>query len=352
MSISVGLIGFGLSGRIFHAPFILANTNMSLDCVCSSKPEEVALLAPKARVVATTEALIADESIDLVVITSPNHVHFSLAEAALLAGKHVLLEKPSVTNLAHIETLSSIAASKNLVLSVYQNRRFDSDFVRLRELVASSTIGNIKYIESRFDRFRPNVQDRWRELPGEGTGIFWDLGPHLLDQILCLFGDPLWVQASMEKLRDQSEAIDFFNVELGYDDKSIRIASSPFEAGNQMRFKVNATKGSWHCVGLDPQEEALRAGQMPSDSEFPSMGTIQSATLYQANSDGVVEEIEESLALSLYNAFYQSLSQAILGNGDASVSLNDACRLIYGLELAEKSSTKGSRLPWVYTPSF
>jgi len=352
MSISVGLIGFGLSGRIFHAPFILANANMSLDCVSSSRPNEVALLAPNARVVVTPDELIADNSIDLVVITSPNNVHFSLAKSALLAGKHVLLEKPSVTNLADIETLSSIAASKNLVLSVYQNRRFDSDFIRLRELAESSTIGDIKYIESRFDRFRPTVQDRWRELPGEGTGIFWDLGPHLLDQILCLFGEPLWVQGSMGKLRDKSETTDFFNVELGYDDKSVRIASSPFEAGNQMRFKVNATKGSWHCVGLDPQEEALRAGQMPSDSEFPSMGTIQSATLYQANSEGVIEAIEEPLSLSLYNGFYQSLSQAILENSDAPVSLADACKLIYGLELAEKSSMEGVRLPWVYTPSF
>ncbi len=352
MSISVGLIGFGLSGRIFHAPFILNNKSMSLDCVYSSKPEEVVLLAPNARVVSESETLISDESIDLVVITSPNALHFPLAKAALLAGKHVLLEKPSVTNLADIEALCSLAASKNLILSVYQNRRFDGDFIRLMELANSSTIGKIKYMESRFDRFRPNVQDRWREQPGEGTGIFWDLGPHLLDQMLCLFGEPLWVQASMSKLREKSETTDFFNVELGYEDKSIRIASSPFEAGEQVRFKVNATGGSWHCFGLDPQESALRAGQMPSDAAFPNRGDVQSAILYQANSQGEIEVVKEPLTLSLYSEFYDSLSQAILEEGTAPVGLADACKLIYGLELAEQSSLEGVRLPWKYSSLF
>ncbi|MCZ2722707.1 Gfo/Idh/MocA family oxidoreductase [Marinomonas sp. 15G1-11] len=349
-TIRVGLIGFGLSGRIFHGPFILANADMTLECVSSRRPDEVKAFVPNARVVSSPEVLIADEEIDLVVITSPNKVHFSLAKASLLAGKHVLLEKPSVTNLSDIEALCSLAKSKGLVLSVYQNRRYDSDFLRLRELVEGSVLGDVKYIESRFDRFRPNVQDRWRELPGEGTGIFWDLGPHLLDQMLCLLGEPLWLQGNMKTLREGSVTTDFFSVDMGYKDKVVTIGSSPFEAGEVLRFKVNASAGSWHCSGLDPQEEALRAGQMPRDECFPSKGQPQEAFSYQSDENGVITKIEDTMALGLYCDFYKTLSDSILGKGDAPVSLEDACKVIYGLCLAEQSSTEGKRLNWDYIP--
>ena len=354
MTIRVGLIGFGLSGRVFHAPFIVHDAGMALTAVCSRQADEVLKVAPAAKVLTSAQDLIEDTAIDLVVITTPNDLHYPLAKAALLAGKHVLLEKPSVTELAHIEALCLLAQQQNLVLCVYQNRRFDGDFKRLTELLKSGELGQLKHLESRFDRFRPQAQDRWRELPGKGTGIFWDLGPHLLDQVLLLLGAPSWVQASTAILRDKGQTTDWFEVELGYGDKSVRLASSPFEAGIMRRFKAGFTAGSWHCDGLDPQEEALRAGQMPWHDGFPTVAPSQVASRYSLNTNladthGAIHRQSETPEAGSYTQFYQQLRLAILGQGQAPVSLRHACELIYTLELLEASADQGQRLDWRYS---
>ena len=347
--IRVGLIGFGLSGRIFHAPFILNDPKMELVCVCSSKAEVVKEVLPNTRVVAEANEVFSAGDVDLVVITTPNELHFSQAKAALEQGKHVLLEKPSVTSLVEIESLCFLAKQKGLVLCVYQNRRFDGDFLRLKTLINNNELGELKHIDSRFDRFRPTAQARWREQPGVGTGIFWDLGPHILDQAIFLFGEPDWLQASIDVLREGSAAADWFELELGYKDKRVRLGSTPFEAGEMRRFNARFTKGSWQCMGLDPQEDALRAGQMPSSVNFPSLGDRQKIIRYLAPHQNSIKIVSEDAYAGNYGQFYAQLRDAILGKGESPVSMTQACQLIYGLCLAEQSSKEGRRLMWEYT---
>ena len=352
MSIRVGLIGFGLSGRVFHAPFVMNDPGMEMAYVCSSKADEVRAVLPDVSVVSSAESVFAASDVDLVVITTPNALHFDQAKKALENGKHVLLEKPSVTNLSQIETLCALAQKNNLVFCVYQNRRFDGDFLRLKALIESTELGELKHLDSRFDRFRPAAQARWREEPGVGTGIFWDLGPHILDQALCLFGPPKWLHASIDKLREGSQTHDWFEVELGYDDKRVRLASTPFEAGEMRRFNARFTKGSWQCVGLDPQEEALRAGQMPWDAGFPSKATQQRNTRFVAQSQDDIESIQEAATQGDYATFYAQLRDAILGKGEMPVAMEQACQLIYLICLAEQSAESGQRMSWGYTPNF
>ncbi|ETX12132.1 oxidoreductase [Marinomonas ushuaiensis DSM 15871] len=351
--VRVGLIGFGLSGRIFHAPFVMNDAEMDLVCVCTSQAEDVTAFAPEARVVSTAEAVFQADDIDLVVITTPNVLHFDQAKQALENGKHVLLEKPSVTSVNEIETLCTLAKQKGLVFCVYQNRRFDGDFLRLKALIAGGELGELKQLDSRFDRFRPLPQVRWREEPGVGAGIFWDLGPHLLDQMLCLFGKPDWVQASIDTLREGGQTADTFEVELGYGDKRIRLGHSSFEASGTRRFNARFTKGSWQCVGLDPQEEALRAGQMPWEKTFPSRAAEQSNKRFVLQNSGAVEMTQEEPTQGSYIEFYKQLRDAILcektvHKKQAPVSMSDVCQLVYGLCLAEESAKSGQRLPWNY----
>ncbi|MFQ3185962.1 MAG: scyllo-inositol 2-dehydrogenase (NADP+) [Marinomonas primoryensis] len=351
MAIRVGLIGFGLSGRVFHAPFVMNDPSMTMAYVCSSKVSEVKAILPDAMVVSSAEAVFTASDVDLVVITTPNELHFDQAKQALESGKHVLLEKPSVTDLSQIEALCTLAKKKGLVFCVYQNRRFDGDFLRLKALIESGELGELKHVDSRFDRFRPTAQARWREEPGVGTGIFWDLGPHIFDQALCLFGPPKWMHASIDCLREGSQTHDWFEVELGYDDKRVCIASTPFEAGEMRRFNARFTKGSWQCVGLDPQEEALRAGQMPWDASFPSRAAQQRNTRFVAHSQDDIDVVLEEATQGVYAAFYAQLRDAILGKGEAPVSMEHACQLIYGLCLAEQSAESGQRMSWSYSPT-
>ncbi|TDO97474.1 Gfo/Idh/MocA family oxidoreductase [Marinomonas balearica] len=348
--INVGLIGFGLSGRVFHAPFIVADEGMALSLVFSSRTQEVLSAYPQVKLARHIDDVLLSKDLDLIVITSPNALHFSQAKAALEAGKHVLLEKPSVTKQEQIEGLTALAEQNNLVFCVYQNRRFDGDFLRLKALLQSKQLGELKQLESRFDRFRPNARMRWRELPGEGTGIFWDLGPHLLDQALHLLGTPDWINASIDRLRDDSQTHDSFELELGYKGHRVKLGSSPFEAGRVMRFNARFTGGSWQCHGLDPQEEALRKGQLPNDSEYAKAGVAQHFALFQATQHDVdqITETKERPNFGDYGAFYKALRLSIQGEGATPVSHTEACELVYALNLALESDRLGQRLVWSY----
>lgn len=346
--IRCGLIGYGLSGRVFHAPFVTLLEAFKLQAVMTRDGQSVLDRYPDARIESTSEALFTADDIDLIIITAPNHLHYSLAQAALNAGKDVVLEKPAVTRLADMESLSVLAKTRGKVLSVYQNRRFDGDFLQLEKLVSGGSLGQLKHLDSRFDRFRPTPQQRWREQPGEGTGIFWDLGPHLMDQALALLGPPIALQASLQTLREGGQTTDWFEVELDYPGTRVVLGSTPFEAGPMRRFNARFTEGSWQCWGLDPQEEALRADQMPWHSGYPDAGASQQASRHQLSDEGAVISTDDAPEPGHYRHFYQTLAQAIDTGSPPPVSLHDACALIYGLELAEQSSQLGKRLNWDY----
>ncbi|PTY36227.1 oxidoreductase [Saccharospirillum sp. MSK14-1] len=338
-----GLIGYGLSGRVFHAPFIDALDAFSLDAVASRQADTVQARYPDCQVVAGAKDLIANDHLDLIVITAPNDQHYPLAKAALDAGKHVLLEKPAVTQLTQMEDLAARAERAGRILCVYQNRRFDGDFLHLKTLRSEAPLGQLKHLESRFDRFRPQPQSRWREQPGDGSGIFWDLGPHLIDQALHLLGAPEALTANLRTLRTGSQTTDWFELQLHYADCEVVLGSTPYEAGAMRRFNARFEGGGWQCWGLDPQEEALRADQAPTDPAYPNLGAPQNGEL--ATLDGLQHATPTP---GDYRHFYQHLAQAITGQGAAPVSLDDACALLYTLERAEESARLGQRLDWTY----
>ncbi len=345
--IRTGLIGYGLSGRVFHAPFIHWLDDFELTRVNSRSPETVLERYPETEVIADTQALIEADDLDLIVITAPNDLHYPLAKAALEAGKHVLLEKPAVTRLAWMEELSQLAKARRKVVTAYQNRRYDGDFLYLKQLIEEKTLGALRHLDSRFDRFRPKPQQRWREQPGEGTGIFWDLGPHLIDQALTLLGEPLALTADLQTLRSGGETVDWFDLKLHYDQLEVTLASTPFEAGTMRRFNARFENGSWRCTGMDPQEEALRADQMPWHRDYPNRGAAQTGNRFVAAENGIMEA-DGTPESGHYANFYRQLAEAIRGAGSAPVSAKEACAVIYTLELAEESSRRGCRLDWNY----
>jgi len=346
--IRTGLIGYGLSGRVFHAPFIELPDDFELTRVNSRNPEAVHQRYPNTEITDDSDSVLGADDLDLVVITAPNHLHFPLARAALEAGKHVLLEKPAVTRLEQMETLSELAERKNRVITVYQNRRYDGDFRHLKQLIDNQDLGQIKHLDSRFDRFRPTPQQRWREQPGEGTGIFWDLGPHLIDQALALFGPPEAMTANLKILRPGGQTVDWFDLQLHYADLEISLGSTPFEAGAMRRYNARFERGSWQCWGLDPQEEALRADQMPWQSDYPTRGAEQTAQRFTAREDGTVTTTNDAPEPGHYQHYYRQLAAAIRGEGKAPVSPFEARALLYTLERAEESSRLGRRLSWDY----
>lgn len=348
--IKTGLIGYGLSGRVFHAPFLEASEDFELSVVNSRNPEAVLARHPGIRIEADSKTLLEDPDLDLIVITAPNPLHFPLARDALLSGKNVLIEKPAVTRLVHMEELAALAKAGNRTLAVYQNRRHDGDFLRLQHLIQSRELGSLKHLDSRYDRFRPQPKQRWREQPGEGSGIFWDLGPHLIDQALALFGPPDSLTAHLKVLREYSETVDWFDIQLHYPNLEVTLGSTPFEAGRMRRFNARFDRGSWQCWGLDPQEEALRADQRPRDLSYPDLGAVQFAEYASVDANGKPQVKEEALAAGHYRHYYEALARAIRGEGSAPVSLTDACALLYTLERAEESSQLGQTLPWQYQP--
>jgi predicted dehydrogenase len=214
--IRVGLIGYGYAGRTFHTPLIRATRGLELVAVSSSRPERVTADLPGIAVVPSAGELLATPSIDLIVIAAPPDVHAPLAAAALRAGKHVVVDKPIAPTFDEARATAMLAAGSDRVLAVFQNRRWDGDFLALRDLLSRGVLGEVSHVESHFDRYRPLVRDRWRERPGAGAGLWHDLGPHLVDQALQLFGLPDRVWASLAAQRAGSQVDDWAHVVLEY----------------------------------------------------------------------------------------------------------------------------------------
>ena len=262
-AIRVGLIGYGYAGRTFHAPLIRAVPGLDLRLIGSRDPARVAADLPGVAVIADPYAVATAEAVDLVVIATPNDTHAPLARAALAAGKHVVVDKPFTLDLAEARALRTEAGRRNRLLAVFHNRRWDSDFLTVRAAIADGLIGPVRHWESHFDRFRPQVRDRWREGAGPGGGIWYDLGPHLLDQALLLFGLPERVTANLARLRPGARADDWAHVVLDYPDLRVVLHASMLVAGGSPRFLAHGEAGSLIKRGADRQEQQLLAGLAP-----------------------------------------------------------------------------------------
>jgi scyllo-inositol 2-dehydrogenase (NADP+) len=325
MTIRVGLIGYGLAGAVFHEPLIHACERLELLGVLTSRDH------PK-RVHSLDELL---ERADLVVIASPNQTHFPLARTALEQGKHVVIDKPFTVTLDEADNLILLAKQRQRMLSVFHNRRWDGDFQTVQRILPQ--LGNVLLYEANWDRFRPSIKEGWREEAEAGAGLFNDLGPHLIDQCLRLFGWPEAVSADIEAQRKGAKVDDYFDVTLHYRAMRACLRSSTLVAAQRPRFAVHGTKGSFVKPGLDPQEEQLKAGLRPGGATFGENGE---ATF--TNADGRVSAV--TTERGNYLAFYEAVAAAILDGAPVPVPAEDARNGLMLIDLARRAAVQGRRL--------
>jgi predicted dehydrogenase len=266
-ALQVALIGYGGAGRIFHAPLISGVPGLQLNCIVTSQLAAVQRDWPGVRGAPSASDVFADPTIDLVVIATPNASHFELAQTALHAGKHVVVDKPCTVALAETDSLLALARAQGRVLTVFQNRRFDSDFLALQQVIQSGSLGRVVQVDSHFDRYRPAVPVRWREQAVPGSGLWLDLGPHLVDQALTLFGLPDDIFLDVAQLREGAKVNDWFHAVLRYTTRhaGLRVVlhASTLVAELGPRWAVHGTRGSFTKFGLDTQEDTLKTGERP-----------------------------------------------------------------------------------------
>ena len=318
--IRVALAGYGLAGKAFHAPLIAATEGLELVCVVSGDAAKVHADWPGVAVVGNLEAAISDASIDLAVIATPDHLHAAQAMAALEAGKHVVIDKPLAPTLAEAQEIAARAKRSRRIVSVFHNRRWDADFLTLRHLLDQGVLGDVAEFESHFDRFRPEVSDRWKDQ--RAGGVWQDLGPHLIDQALVLFGMPQAVFADIAVQKRGGHAADYAQVLLRYDRLRVTLHMSQLCAAHGLRFAVHGSEGSYIKHGLDPQEPQALAGMCPAHAEWgidPNCGVLTDAAL--AESD-VANQAGD------YPAYYAALRDAICGEGANPVPLDQALNVM------------------------
>lgn len=275
--IKVGIVGYGYASKTFHAPFLAMLEEFELTTISSSDASKVHADHPNVKVVSTPEELLADTEIELVVIPTPNDTHYPLACKALAAGKHVVVDKPFTLNVKEAEDLQQRAEKAGKLLSVYHNRRWDSGYRTVKKILQDGCLGEIKYYESHFDRFRPVVRQRWREANIPGAGIWYDLGPHVIDQVLQYFGKPKAITVDLGIIRPGAEAVDYFHAMLDYADKKVVLHSTTVAAAPMPIYTIHGMKGSYVKYGLDTQEDALKSGAIPQGEhwgEDPNHGVV------------------------------------------------------------------------------
>jgi predicted dehydrogenase len=336
-TINVALIGYGLAGKVFHAPLISHVEGLRLCAVVSSSPAKVWQDYPGVTVWPNVDDAIRSPEIGMIVVATPNVTHFDFAYRALEAGKHVVVEKPFTVSAAEAETLAAFARQQNCVLSVFQNRRWDADFLTLRRIVAAGELGEIVDLESHYDRYRPVVQKRWKEQEGPGSGIWFDLGAHLADQVLQLFGFPEAIFADFAMQRAGAQTVDYFHVLLRYPQLRVILHGGNLVAEPARRFVVHGTKGSYIKSGMDVQEDQILRGIQPGDPEWgvdPQLGTIADRT------SGTLQIRTVPNETGCYLEFYRRVRGAIAGTDANPVPPEEGVAVMRILEAACRSASE------------
>lgn len=346
MTIRIGLIGYGLAGSSFHAPLIGAVPGLALAAVATSRGAAVARAWPHARIVADADALFADPAIDLIVIAAPDHLHAPLARAALEAGKHVVIDKPFVTDPADGTALIALAGQRGLVLAAFHNRRWDGDYLTVRKLLAQGTLGEVALAELRWDRFRPDIKPGWRE--AGGAGLLNDLGPHLIDQALQLFGPPEALGADIAVQRAGAATEDYFELTLHYGARRVVVSAATLLAAPRARFALHGTGGSFVKHGIDPQEAVLRGGGAPDDPEHgpgygPGYGEDPPEAYGTLTAPGGTTRRVPS-ERGDWRAFYAGVAGAIGAGGPVPVPAREAQAVMELIALARVSAREGRRI--------
>ena len=343
--IRTAIASYGMSGSVFHAPLLEAHVGFELAGILERNSDRSASTYPGARIFRDYDELLADRSIELVVVNTPDDLHHDMCLEALEAGKHAVVEKPFTLTAARADHLIAVASNKRLMLSVFQNRRWDSDFLTIRKIVSEGLLGRLVSYEARFERFRNYIQkDTWKEKKENGTGTLYNLGSHLIDQALVLFGLPGSVTADVRSQRDDSKVDDAFSLWLEYPGVKVSLHASYLVRQPGPRYQLHGTEGSYLKEGTDPQEEALKDGKIPGSpgwgEEEPDawglLDTISKGLHYR----GRIGSIPGN-----YLAYYDDIHRALTRNKIPAVTAEQARDVIRVIEGAYTSSLRKSAVP-------
>jgi predicted dehydrogenase len=333
----VGLIGYGLAGEVFHAPLVHANPNLRLTHIVQRTGDSAQEKYPDVHLLRDVEPLLAESSVELIVVATPNQSHFEIAHRALRAGKHVVVDKPFTVSAREADILIALARSVGRLLSVFQNRRWDGDFLTVRDICNRGLLGRLVEYESRFDRFRPTRKEgAWREQSVPGAGVLYDLGPHLIDQAVLLFGPPTGLYADLRRQREGAAAVDSFEVHLCYPRVKVVLKAGMLVCEPSPRFTLRGTSGSYTKYGLDPQEELLKQGAIPSQPNWSAEPKQAWGTLSQC--EGGLTRSEYATLPGRYQDYYENVFQAVSGQQELVVKPEQAGYIVRLLELAEQSA--------------
>jgi scyllo-inositol 2-dehydrogenase (NADP+) len=345
--VRVGLIGFGMAGQAFHAPVIQGVEGMELACILERRGTLAQEKYPKVRVARTLDELLTDKEIQLCVIATPNDSHFEYARACLLAGRDVVVDKPFAPTLRECEELVRLAAERGRLITVYQDRRWDGDFGTVKKIVQSGRLGKVVEYECRYDRFRLEPRGNWREHPDQpAAGVLFDLGPHVIDQALVLFGEPRAITASAFCQRETSKVDDAFDVCLEYPGLRAMGRARIIAFAPSQHFLIHGTKGSFVKYGMDPQEARLRADNYPQGTDWGADWGVEPEELWGTLSPVREPSVKVKTERGDYRGFYANVRDAIEKKAALDVTPEQALRTMRALVLAHKSSREKRTVEW------
>ncbi|PYP38618.1 MAG: oxidoreductase [Gemmatimonadetes bacterium] len=338
--LTVGLVGFGFAGKVFHAPVIRAVAGLRLSTIVQRHgPPDPKY--PDVEFVHSVDEMLT-RKIDLVVIATPNTSHHPIAKQCLLAGRHVVVDKPFTTTLAEAQDLVQVANQQQRFVSVYQDRRYTGDFATVQQVVAEGALGRVVLFESHFDRFRPERKpNAWREETLPGSGVWFDIGPHLFDQALLLFGIPEAIGADIRVERDGAVVDDAFDVTLYYRHSRAVLRASMLRPPLGPTWLVNGTKASFIKYGMDPQEAALKEGRTPDEPDWDAEPAELYGQLITPDATRTVPTLRSS-----FTRYYENVRDVMLGTAQLAVTPEWSLDVMRGLELAAASSRAHGVLPW------
>ena len=344
--IRCGVVGFGLAGRVFHSAVIDATEGLLLSAIVQRSGDAAQKAYPQVPVFPSVDALLAAGNVDVVVVATPNDTHAPLAEQCLRAGKHVVLDKPATVSSSQAASLLTVARDAGRRVFVYHNRRWDGDFLTVQQLLAQKKLGTVRTFESHFDRFRPTPKaGAWREEAHPGNGILLDLGSHLGDQAIVLFGLPEAVWGDVRTEREGSRTDDAFDLRLYYPHIAVWLRSTSLSPLPAIRFLLEGTSGSYSKYGLDPQEDALRGGDLFQSEPWGTDPESKWGVITTLGAKNATEHTTVPTLAGDYRGFYRNVRDTLRNNATQAVTLIDVWHVLRLLEYARESSAKRAAIP-------
>jgi scyllo-inositol 2-dehydrogenase (NADP+) len=338
--IKTAIASYGMSGQVFHGPLLRVNSRFEVAAVLERSKNISRKLFPESTLVRSYEELLALPEVELVVVNTPDEYHYNMTRQALLAGKHVVVEKPATPLRSMAEELFALASQKKLLLTAFQNRRLDGDFLTVKKLLDRGYLGKLAEFESHYDRFRNWIDNSsWKENEGEYSGVLYNLGSHMVDQVHCLFGKPLAVTAHLKILRSGGKAVDYYDIRLDYNDFSAILKSSYLVKEPGPRYSIHGSAGSFHKWGIDPQEELLKAGKLPEgDSWGADAAKLWGRMVYEEDGQNYDRYIRTQNGD--YNLFYDNIYEVLRKGAEPLVKPDEVLNVLEILEACLESNRK------------